>query len=114
MVDKFEKRTNCEYCDKPLDAKYRSKRFCDDKCRIYWNREQKSTKILDDILDENKEEMNKVVDDILEGKSAITKTDTNGKMKRVDPLSEEGGAVMDEIEKMIWEEEQKILNKKNK
>lgn len=39
MANKLDKRTNCEYCDKVLDAKYRSKRFCDDKCRIYWNRE---------------------------------------------------------------------------
>lgn len=41
MSNKLDKRTNCEYCGKDLDAKYRSKRFCDAKCRIYWNRENK-------------------------------------------------------------------------
>lgn len=41
MTNKFEKNTNCEYCGKALDAKYRSKRFCDDKCRIYLKREFK-------------------------------------------------------------------------
>lgn len=41
MTNKFEKNTNCEYCGKALDAKYRSKRFCDDKCRIYFKREFK-------------------------------------------------------------------------
>jgi hypothetical protein len=44
MTNKFEKNTNCAYCNKPLDAKYRTKRFCDDKCRIYFNRETFVTK----------------------------------------------------------------------
>ena len=39
MSNKFDKKVNCDYCNKPLEAKYRSKRFCDDKCRVYWNRE---------------------------------------------------------------------------
>lgn len=26
-----------------MEAKYRSKKFCSDKCRIYWNRENKKT-----------------------------------------------------------------------
>lgn len=47
MSNKFDKKTNCDYCDKPLDAKYRSKRFCDDKCRIYWNRGNAKTRIID-------------------------------------------------------------------
>lgn len=41
MEDKFKKNTNCEYCEKEMEAKYRNKRFCSDKCRTYWNREQK-------------------------------------------------------------------------
>lgn len=44
MSNKLDKRTNCLYCDKALEAKYRSKKFCDDKCRIYWNRENKAKK----------------------------------------------------------------------
>lgn len=43
MANKFEKNSNCEYCGKELKAKYRSKRFCDDKCRIYLKREQEGT-----------------------------------------------------------------------
>lgn len=39
MANKFEKNTNCEYCGKDLNATYRNKRFCDDKCRIYFKRE---------------------------------------------------------------------------
>lgn len=39
MANKFEKRTTCEYCEQPMEATNRNKRFCSDKCRVYWGRE---------------------------------------------------------------------------
>ena len=47
MIDKFEKKKNCDYCGKDLEAKYRSKRFCNTKCRVYFSRENKDPKIGD-------------------------------------------------------------------
>lgn len=41
MEDKFKKRTTCEYCGKPMEAKNRNKRFCTDKCRTYFRRDSK-------------------------------------------------------------------------
>lgn len=38
-MNRFDKRDACGYCSKKMDAKYRSKRFCSDKCRVYFNRE---------------------------------------------------------------------------
>lgn len=40
-MNKFEKRTVCEYCEGALEAKNRNKRFCSDKCRVYFGRENK-------------------------------------------------------------------------
>lgn len=34
----FDKNIVCEYCKKEMVASYRSKRFCSDKCRIYFRR----------------------------------------------------------------------------
>ena len=42
MIDKFKKETNCHYCGREMDAKNRSKKFCCDKCRVYFGREAKS------------------------------------------------------------------------
>ena len=38
---KFEKRDNCQYCGEPMDSKYRNKKFCSVKCRVYFSREGK-------------------------------------------------------------------------
>lgn len=38
-MDKFEKRVVCEYCESSMESINRNKRFCSDKCRVYWNRE---------------------------------------------------------------------------
>lgn len=38
-MGKFDKRDTCGYCNGKMEAKYRSKRFCSDKCRVYFNRE---------------------------------------------------------------------------
>ena len=40
---KFEKRETCEYCNNKMDSKYRSKRFCSPKCRVYYARDDKPT-----------------------------------------------------------------------
>jgi hypothetical protein len=38
-MGKFDKKEICEYCEDKMEAKYRNKRFCSTKCRVYWNRE---------------------------------------------------------------------------
>ena len=38
-MTKFDKKENCEYCNARMESKYRNKRFCSVKCRVYWNRE---------------------------------------------------------------------------
>lgn len=42
VEDKFKKETNCGYCGKEMEAKYRSKKFCSDKCRVYFGRDKKA------------------------------------------------------------------------
>lgn len=55
-MGKFDKKDICGYCGKKMDAKYRSKRFCSDKCRVYFSREnvqfikQKAGQIKDEQL----------------------------------------------------------------
>jgi len=93
MSNKFEKRDNCEYCENPMEAKYRNKRFCSDKCRIYWNREKDAIKLMEESFKESKEEMKKVANDIFEGGLAISKTNLEGKIERIDPISNEGEIV---------------------
>ena len=39
MIDKFAKREYCLYCEKPMEAKNRNKKFCSAKCRVYFGRE---------------------------------------------------------------------------
>lgn len=38
-MGKFDKNKNCLYCEVEMEAVYRSKMFCSDKCRVYYNRE---------------------------------------------------------------------------
>lgn len=40
-MGKFDKRETCEYCEEKMNSKYRNKRFCSARCRVYWNRESK-------------------------------------------------------------------------
>ncbi len=44
-MSKFEKRVVCEYCEEKMESTNRNKRFCSDKCRVYWNRENLKNKI---------------------------------------------------------------------
>jgi len=54
-MGKFDKNSACEYCKNEMTASYRSKRFCSDKCRIYFRREnvkldvQKTVQAVPDI-----------------------------------------------------------------
>lgn len=41
-MDKFAKKRVCGYCEKEMGATYRSKKFCSDKCRVYFGRGEKS------------------------------------------------------------------------
>jgi hypothetical protein len=41
-MGKFDKKEVCEYCEEKMDAVYRNKRFCSPRCRVYWNRENKT------------------------------------------------------------------------
>ena len=43
-MGKFDKKETCEYCNEKMESKNRNKRFCSDKCRVYWNRENKKRK----------------------------------------------------------------------
>jgi len=54
----FDKNIACEYCKKEMAASYRSKRFCSDKCRVYFGRKTKpnakpenNTKIKKNVTD---------------------------------------------------------------
>jgi hypothetical protein len=38
-MGKFDKNTNCFYCQKEMISKNRNKKFCSDKCRVYFRRE---------------------------------------------------------------------------
>ena len=45
-IGKFDKKENCQYCEEKMVAKYRNKRFCSQKCRVYWNRENKKISLV--------------------------------------------------------------------
>jgi hypothetical protein len=68
---------------------------------VYWNIEQKD--VLGDTFKTTKEEFKKVANDIFEGGIAITKSDLDGNIKRIDPIGDEGYTAqrIAEIEKML-------------
>lgn len=51
MIKKIE---NCLYCDKKMESKTAKKKFCSDRCKVYWNREKKAAKGTFQVKDENK------------------------------------------------------------
>lgn len=52
-MDKFDKKEHCEYCGSKMKAKQRNKRFCSDKCRVYWHRENdKSSELVKDVAEQ--------------------------------------------------------------
>ena len=53
-MNKFDKHTHCEYCEEEMVSKNRNKRFCSDKCRTYYNRENKKPTKKPQEIKENK------------------------------------------------------------
>ena len=49
----IKKKENCEYCGEKMESVTAKKRFCSQKCRVYFNRESKcsKTKPLLEIID---------------------------------------------------------------
>lgn len=49
----IKKKENCEYCGEKMESITAKKRFCSQKCRVYFNREYKcsKTKTLLEIID---------------------------------------------------------------
>jgi endogenous inhibitor of DNA gyrase (YacG/DUF329 family) len=45
----IKKKENCEYCGEKMESKTAKKRFCSEKCRVYFNR---TSKYADDIVSE--------------------------------------------------------------
>lgn len=62
-MGKFDKKEKCEYCEDEMQSKNRNKRFCSDRCRVYFNRETKK-----DTLDKNKDDgfVGKNIEDVNE------------------------------------------------
>ena len=74
-----------------MSAKYRSKRFCSDKCRVYFGREKELKQILKTGFDENMEEFKKIEESIINKEVASSKVVVrNGKIEidKVDVLQE--------------------------
>ena len=42
----IKKKENCEYCGEKMESKTAKKRFCSDKCRVYFSRESKNAPII--------------------------------------------------------------------
>jgi len=52
MSNKFEKKDKCLYCEKPMEAVYRNKKFCSTKCRVYWGRENAKSKTTVSVIND--------------------------------------------------------------
>lgn len=91
MKDKFAKRDTCEYCGKQMEAKYRNKRFCSDRCRTYFNREKPKVKITD---------LNK---DLEQGQPMTPKPPKTDKtINTIQPSEKEMPAGLNRIQQMRW------------
>jgi hypothetical protein len=42
----IKKKENCEYCGEKMESKTAKKRFCSDKCRVYFSRESKNAPVI--------------------------------------------------------------------
>lgn len=85
MVDKFKKETHCKYCEKGMDAVYRSKRFCSARCRVYYSRENKVAPV----------KPNKPQESIKKENKGIVKTDVIFGRKEMPPG-------LDRVAQMRW------------
>ena len=50
-----EKKQNCKYCGKELEAKTTRREFCSNKCKVYWHRENVADEKLKVALNNDKE-----------------------------------------------------------
>lgn len=91
----IKKTENCLYCGEKMESITAKKKFCCDLHRVYWNREKSVVELAKGKVTEVSAERTEI---------SFTK-EQHQKAKEV---------VRNEIEQMIWEEEQKILNKKSK
>lgn len=89
----IQKTEYCQYCDKKMESITAKKKFCSTVCRVYFNREKKIEK----ILNNSKNERSKLLSDQLTFGVSITKTE-NKEIKRIHPLSKEGNLVLGKIE----------------
>lgn len=87
------KRETCLYCGEKMESKTAKKKFCSEKCKVYWNREKVLVKELDESLTSIQEETKKVVHDIIEVGIGIY--DKNG--KHISPESELGQKIINQI-----------------
>jgi hypothetical protein len=42
----IKKKENCEYCGEKMESKTAKKRFCSEKCRVYYNREANKAPVI--------------------------------------------------------------------
>ena len=95
IVTMIQKIENCLYCGNKMESITAKKKFCSPKCKVYFNREKKVEKILNDSFGKNQKEFNKSFLDLHTLGISITHTTETGKIKRIDPLSKEGQTVID-------------------
>ena len=89
-----KKRETCKYCGKKIEPKTTRGEFCSDKCRVYWNRESKGQWVHKDDIPKPAETGYEYVQEQEE------------KMNQAAPEFKNA------VERMFWEEKQKLLNKK--
>lgn len=103
-----DRRTTCLQCNKPITQTQgrRERKFCpDSNCgQLYWLSThpkesrfkripiEEYEKLIAKSFEDNKEEIGKVVMDIMGLGMAVTKTNGDGKLKRIYPLSDEAMA----------------------
>ena len=67
------KRKFCIYCNQEMESKTTKKRFCSDKCRVYWNRENPNGVIISPIELNNR----------LKSKENVSKTEDKPKIEEI-------------------------------
>lgn len=123
---------HCLNCTKTLKQTLgkRKKVFCSSTCRSnFWQKakvaEKKRLQLEELLLLSKSDIKQQVIDITVSGVtiSKVTKNNKKVKVERIDPESKQGKLVQaineypefaNDIEKMIWEEEQKYLKPKNK
>ena len=115
-MGKFDKNSACEYCKNEMTASYRSKRFCSDKCRIYFRRENvklnvpktiKSVSVLENIVTEvpSKKELknDEIFIEIQRIKSEVIQKERDKYLGRKSWKSEQDAKIKELMSKLITE-----------